>query len=385
TSEILRLVMKTRFFIQNQCVMLQNYFKIALRNLFKDHLYTLINITGLALGMMSVLLILFYVKDELSYDTFFKDHDNIHRIAIDIKTQDNKNLLFAPVTSMLPEALRDYSQVAKTTRLYPAGSRLVSAGPEKVFYETTFAWADPNVFEVFSFQFLHGNPKTALDAPMKMVVTRATAKKYFGTTAVVGKTLKVNEVDYQITGVIEDLPSNAHFQVGFLASLTEHYNKEWFPNWHATMFYTYVKLKPGTDVKAFEAQIHDIADKYVGNEIRQNAQYYRFFLQPLTSIHLHPDLRYELGKNNSYRQIQILSAIAIIILIIAAFNFINLATARATRQAKEVGIRKTVGSQRKHLILQFMLESLLLCTLAMVLALMGIWLVLPWFNQIADK
>lgn len=365
--------------------MLRNYLKIALRNLVKDRVYSFINIAGLALGMMSVLLILFYVQNEMSYDKFFKNHDRIHRIAIDIKTQDNQNLLFAPVTSMLPEALKEYPQVEQTTRIFPSGSRRISSSPEKVFYETTFTWADPNVFDVFSFQFLKGDPQTALDAPLKMVITRSMAEKYFGILDVVGKTLKVNDIDYQITGVIENQPVNSHFQVGFLASLTEHYTKEWFPNWHATMFYTYVKLKPGTDAKAFEQQIHNVADKYVGKELQQNSQAYRFFLQPLTSIHLHSDLRYELGKNNSYRQIQVLTAIAAIILIIACFNFINLATARATRRAKEVGIRKAVGSQRKHLIFQFLLESLLLCAIAMALALVGMWLVLPWFNEITDK
>ncbi|MBK7871016.1 MAG: ABC transporter permease [Saprospiraceae bacterium] len=367
--------------------MIKNYFKIAFRNLWRDKAFSFINILGLSLGMICVILILFYIMDELSYDKHFKDSDRIHRIAIAIENANKTKLTTAPVTGMLPQALVEYPQVEEVTRLIGNFARktLVSVNADKQFYEDQFYWVDPNLYKVFNYKFLRGNPATALEAPLNMVITREMAEKYFGTIDALGKTLKTPGKEYQITGVVENLPSNSHFKLDFMASMLGFPNPDAEKNWHATMFHTYVKLKPNSDAKQFETQIHDIAYKYVGEEIKNNGQAYRFFLQPLTSIHLHSHLEFELGKNNSYRQLQVLGVVAVIILLIACFNFINIATARATRRAKEVGIRKTVGSGRWQLVGQFFIESLLMSTFSLLIALVGVELLLPIFNQIADK
>ncbi|MDX1940726.1 MAG: ABC transporter permease [Saprospiraceae bacterium] len=353
--------------------MLKNYFKIALRNLWRDKAFNFINILGLSLGMICVILILFYIMDELSYDKHFKDSDRIHRIAIDIENSNKTKLTTAPVTGMLPQALAEYPQIEEVTRLIGNFARktLVSVNADKQFYEDQFYWVDPNLFKVFNYKFLRGNPATALESPLNMVITREMAEKYFGTIDALGKTLKTPGKAYQITGVVENLPSNSHFKLDFMASMLGFPNPDAEKNWHATMFHTYVKLKPNSDAKQFEAQIHDVAYKYVREEIKNNGQKYRFFLQPLTSIHLHSHLEFELGKNNSYRQLQVLGVVAIIILLIACFNFINIATARATRRAKEVGIRKTLGSGRWQLVGQFFMESLLMSTFSLLIALVG--------------
>lgn len=365
--------------------MFRNYIKIAFRNLWKDKIYSTINILGLALGMTCLLLILAYMMHELSYDKHFADHDRIHRIAIDIKTAEGDNILFAPVAGNLAEVLHSYPQVESVARLIDSyNDVVVSAVPEKKFYEKGFYYADPSIFDVFSFEFLHGDPSIALAAPKDMVITREKAEKYFNSINVVGRTLKVDSEDFRVTGVIENLPEQIHFQPDMIASLVEFAGSPVLSNWHATMFYTYVKLKKHIDPQEFESQIYDVAYEYVADEIENNSQGYRFFLQPLTSIHLHSDLRYELGKNNSYQQLQILGAVALIILVVACFNFINIATARAARRAKEVGIRKAVGSTRRDLIRQFLFESLMMCFIALLLALVGVELLLPVFRSIAD-
>ncbi len=371
--------------------MIKNYLKIAFRSLLRNKVTGAINIFGLALGMACCFTILMYVTDERNYDRWLPNADQVYRVAIDITNAQGEHLLFAPVSGTLAAALEDYPQVEQSLRLLNPSAEMVpmSSQEDKIFYETGFFWADPNVFEVFQFEFIEGLPTTALEAPNDIVLTREMAEKYFSIKSnfgqLINQTIKKDTTEYRITGIIENIPSNTSFKPGFIASLKEYEGLGFVQNWHATIFQTFVKLKKGTDAAAFEQQIRKIADNYVGEEIKSNQQDYTYFIQPLTSIHLHSDLRYEFSKNNSHTYVQLFGWVALFILLLACINFINLTTAYATKRAKEVGVRKTNGALRSQLIGQFLTETVLISTLAAVIALAMVSFSLPWFNSIADK
>lgn len=371
--------------------MINMYFIPGIRALVKQRGYSLINIGGLALGIASTLLILLYVSHEKSYDLWINDAERVHRLSLDVTAQNGDHLLFAPITPMAATVLPEFSQVEAVTRIFKAreSQSLISDGKEKKFYETGFVWADPNIFSIFQYPLLAGNAETVLDAPNTVVLTQSMARKYFGIQsdweAVLQQTLVINSKTYQVTGVMEDLPENTSFRPDFIGSLKEYEGKGIMKNWHSTMFQTFVKLKPGADEQAMNSFIADLADKYVGDEIKANKQNYRFFLQPLSSIHLHSDLRHELSKNNSALYLNIFLFAAVFILLIACFNFVNLTTAMARQRAKEIGVRKVIGAQKKQLVLQFFLESFLICLVAAVLAFVLIQFSLPWFNNVASK
>lgn len=371
--------------------MLKNYFKIALRNLWKYKGYSILNITGLALGMACCLLILLYIKDEKSYDKWLPGHQFIHRVAIDITSRDGKNMVFAPNSAPLAKALVQYPQVERAARILgtSGNNKLISNNSEKKFYESRFYWADPEIFSVFPYSFLAGSASTALTAPLTMVITKEMANKYFDLhnnfSHALGKTLRMDNKTYAVTGIIDNLPENSSFRPDFLVSLKENEEKNYMSNWQATMFYTYIKLKKGTNAKDFERSISHIADKYIPELLRQDGSSYRYFLQPLASIHLHSDLRYELEKNNSATYVNIFLLVAIFILLIACINFINLSTARATERAKEIGVRKVVGAKRWQLIRQFLCESILVSFFAVFIAFILVHLSLSWFNGVAEK
>lgn len=371
--------------------MLKNHLKIAIRNLVRNKVTGFINIFGLALGIACCLLILMYVTDEKSYDQWLPDSERIYRVAMDISNAQGEQMLFAPTAGPLAPVLKDYPQVEQATRLVNPFSESVqiSSGKDKIFYETGFYWADPNIFEVFPFEFLAGLPTNALQAPYDLVLTREMVEKYFSVKEdfgrLIGQSIKRDTTAYRITGVIENIPHNTSFKPDFIASLKESEGNSLLTNWHATVYHNFIKLQKGTDVQAFEQQIEKIADNYVGEQIKENQQSYTYFLQPLTDIHLHSKLRYEFSKNNSHQYVQIFGWVALFVLLLACINFINLTTAYAIRQAKEVGVRKAIGSMRSQLVAQFLTETLLTSTIAAGIALGLVTFALPYFNDIADK
>ncbi len=372
--------------------MFKNYLKIAFRNFSKKKNYSLLNTIGLAIGMACCFLILLYIIDEKSYDKWMPGHNQVHRVAVDIKTQNETHILFAPTSATLAPALKDYTQIEEATRVlkFQNDDRLITDGNEKKFFEKEYYRVDPNFFKVFPYRALAGNLDNALSEPNTMVINQTVAKKYFGISndysVALGKTLRSGTRTYSIRAVIEDVPANSIMHPHFMASLKElDSNRNLMENWHATIFNTFIKVKPGTDIAALETQISNIADRYVGNEIKKNNQAYRYFIQPLTSIHLQSDLRHELSKNNSIAYVKIFTAAAIFILLIACINFINLATARAIHRSKEVGVRKVVGARRWQLITQFLAESIVSSFIGLTLAILLVVLALPWFNSIAEK
>ncbi|MGH7493749.1 MAG: ABC transporter permease, partial [bacterium] len=361
--------------------MLKNYLKIASRNLLKQKGHAFINITGLAVGMACSLLILLYVQNELSYDEYHVNKARIYRLAT--RTQGASFDGIAKVNGPWGvTAQKEIPEVEEAVRFVIVGQILVSRG-EKRFYEEEGLYADSSVFRVFSFPLQQGDARTMLTAPNTMVITRNFAQKYFGEENPVGQSLVLdNQTEYAITGLLDNIPSNSHFTFDFLlsmASLTHPQRESWI-QWN--QFYTYLLLKQDAMPQTVAAKMPAVLRQGMGEEA---AARYTPFLQPLPDIHLHSHLFREMAPNSDLAYLYIFASVASFILIIAAINFINLSTAQATRRAKEVGVRKVLGSQRRQLVGQFLTEAILLCVLAVVLAISLAEFLLPAFNTMVAR
>ena len=362
--------------------MLRNYLKITWRNLTRNKLFFSINSLGLAVGMAACLLILLYVAYERSYDTFHPDAGRIYRVELD--SYQNGKLAFKSATSypaIAPTLKKDYPEVEQTARLFDANSSVVSYQNQR-FREDNYYFADSSVFNVFHLPFVKGNPATALRGPGGVVISETTARKYFGTADPMGKTLKLDRDAYQVRGVFRDYPKNSHLELDLLFSYFTHRDAQ--TNWGWYDFFTYVKLRPGTDPQRFEAKMRDLVMRYNGKD-RGVGNKDELLLQPLRDIHLTSHLNQEAEVNGNGGAVTVLALIAFFILAIAWINYINLATARAVDRAKEVGIRKAIGAERGQLVRQFLFESLLLNLFAGVLALFLVWVSLPAFNDLTGR
>ena len=378
--------------------MLKNYFKIAIRNLLKHKTYSFINIFGLSIGIACTLLIMLWVFDEINYDTFHENAKDIYRVNTFLKFGGKE--MDMPLTSdMMGELLKkDYPQVKEFTRLYTSSSYKLLRAVGNFRKEEKCYYGDSTFFRVFSFPSIVGNTQTALNEPNSVVITETIAKKYFGRTDVIGKTIETDDNDgttFKITAVIKDTPSNSHINFNFLFSLPNlDYN---WGNFLASNFYTYIQLKDGVDYKQFEKEMNGFVLRYewpyaktmiklesieqfekAGNRLSHS-------LTPLTDIHLYSNKLFEMGTNGSIQYVYILSAIAFFILLIACINFMNLTTARSASRAREVGIRKVLGTERKNLIVQFLSESVLIAYLAIIAAIVIMYLLIPFFNSVSNK
>lgn len=352
--------------------------------------YTFLNLAGLAIGMAACLLIAFFVRHELSYDTYHTAADRLYRVAIDIQSKAG-NRIFAQTSAPLAAALQgDFPQVEKATRLSKQRNQLVTSGPEKSFYEHNFYLVDPSIFEVFTLPLVKGQAQTALNRPGTLVITEELAQKYFGQAEPLGKILKVNNESYEVTGVLQTLPYNSHLKMDLITSLATWDKQDWYKkdvagNWHSTMFYTYLKAKEQVDIPAFEKQVATAADKYVRDQIKDWGVSYHFFLQPVKAIHLHSQLKDEAEVPGNAINVYILMVVAGLIIVIASLNYINLTTAQSANRAKEVGVRKVIGATKKPLIIQFLCESLLLTFMALVLALVIVFVTRPLFETLSGQ
>src|SRR5574341_968029 len=360
--------------------MFQNYLKIALRNLRRHKIISLINIIGLAIGMACAALILLYVRHELRYDQYHQQKDRIYRLVSKVQGASYEAVAKVPGPWSIA-AQRDFPEIEKVTRFVFLNQVLVSRG-EKRFYEAGGFYADSTVFEVFSFPLLQGNPKTVLTQPNAIVITEAFAQKYFGGEEPLGQTLRFdNQNDYLVTGVMANVPTHSHFTFDFIVSMATYANPR-REDWQWLQYYTYLLLKAGGAPQA-------VADKFPAL-LRQNfeaniAGNYTPYLQPLADIHLRSHLFREMQAKSDIAYIYIFSAVAFFILLIACINFMNLTTARATTRGKEVGIRKVTGADRMQLVKQFLGEAVLISGLALLLALVLIDLLLPVFNTLASR
>ena len=375
--------------------MFRNYFKTAFRNLWRNRFYTSINIAGLAVGLATCLLIMLYVMDESGYDRYNLQADRIYRINNDIKFGGNHVDLAVAPAPMGPAVIKELPQVAQYCRMIERGSILVKKGRENL-RESKTIYADSTLFEVFTLPFVSGDPKTALVAPKSMVITESIAKKYFGHTDVVGQSLVIDDsLNYKITGVIMDIPSSSHFHYDFFVAMSENADSR-EDNWLSENYTTYILLKKEHPVPPTNKELDDLTNRHVEpqlqaivhqglDEFNKSGNFIRNNLTPLRDIHLHSNRIAELEANGSAQFVYIFTAIALFILIIACVNFMNLSTARSANRAKEVGVRKVLGSQRGDLVGQFLTESAIITVFSMLIALGLAWLMLPYFNQLAGK
>ena len=376
--------------------MLRNYLKTALRNLWRSKGFSFINIIGLAVGLATCLLIMLFVIDELNYDRYNEKADRIYRLDGEIKFGGNHFVLASAPAPAGPAMRQDYPEVEQYVRFRNWGGFVVKKGNQNI-QEDRVIYADSTLFDVFTLPMISGDPRTALKEPRSIVITEKMAKKYFNSTDVAGRTLLVNDtIPYKVTGVIRDIPAQSHFNFDFYIAMAGLDESRADDQWLSNNFNTYVLLRPGTDARRLESKLDGMVIKYIGpmlkaavnmsvEEFKKSGNMVAFNLMPLTDIHLHSNKTAELGPNGSMQYVYIFSAIAFFILLIACVNFMNLSTARSSNRAKEVGIRKVLGSLRSNLIMQFITESTLISAMALVLALGLAWLLLPYFNQMAAK
>lgn len=367
--------------------MFRNYLKIALRNIFKHKAYSVINITGLSVGITCCLLIFGYVNNETSYDRFHKNADRIYRLIVDIFPPNNGPVDHYATSGpgVAPILESDFPEVERAVRIRTITDALLKKG-DKQFYET-FHFADSTFFEVFSFPFIAGNPKQALVDPFSVVFTNKMARKYFGDENPVGRFIMVQDtIQFKITGVIEDVPQNSHFTFDFLSSYST------FPkigrnitSWWSFGGYNYLLLKQDSDAASFAEKIHRVSEKYIPEQEKGSGYRQEYYLQPITDIHLYSDRRAEWQANNKIVYIYIFSAIALFVLLIACINFMNLATARSIERSKEVGIRKVVGAVRSQLAKQFLGEAIVLALMATALAILLMMVTIPIFNDLTGR
>ncbi|RFS16276.1 ABC transporter permease [Emticicia sp. C21] len=376
--------------------MIRNYLKIAWRNLLKNKLQTLINITGLSIGMASCILILMFVFDELSYDKFWENGDRVYRMALE-RIYPGRSTKYAIIPPSYAQSVKkELPEVEETVRIFDNGGETLIRHNNQVYQERNVLFADSNFFKVFKLPLLQGNPEKALLAPNTVVLTESTAKRYFGTTNAIGKYIElVQGPKFQVTAVCTDVPKNAHFQFDFLGAIKGNRFAE-ATNHISFSASTYLLLKPHTSPEQVQAKIPAIVEKYAAGEVQRTfgvsfkdyvkaGNGYFYFLQPLQSIHLESHLEAELGANGSRNLVYIFMVIAVFVLLIACINFMNLATARSTERAKEVGIRKTLGSTKSQLSIQFLTESVLLSVTSLLVATLIVVLALPFFNNLANK
>ncbi len=378
--------------------MIRNYFKTAWRNLIHNKWFSAINILGLSIGLATCLIIMFFVGHELSYDRFHKKADRIARVYFEGDVQGEKmkeTVVMAPVAATMK---RDFPEVEDATRLrsFDWAPRLLVDNRE--FRSDQAAYADPNFFDVFTLPFIQGDSKTALTEPNTVVLTRDVARKYFGEEEALGKIIRFKTEDkapMKVTGVIENIPLNSHFQFGLLTSM-ESLDGAKQQNWMNSNYFTYIVLKNKSDFEKLEVKIPGLVDKYIGPqmkegtgqtlaEFRKSGSNVTFHLQRLTDIHLHSDFHYDLSAPGDIRYVYIFSVIAMFMLLIACINFMNLSTAGASKRSREVGIRKVLGSRKGELVRQFLVESIIIATIALVLSLVFVKLSLPLFNHLSGQ
>lgn len=368
--------------------MFKNYLKISLRNLFKNKIFSFINIAGLAIGFLCFTLIFIFIKNELGYDTFHKKADWIYR-PVEIQHDPGVGTQHVAVTMgpLAPALKADFPEIVQATRIYRATNIFYKIG-ENGYFEDGTCLVDPDMFDIFTIPFVKGDPTTALNDPNNLVITEEIAHKFFGNEDPIGKTITASHYfgqdEFIIKGVIENYPKNSHINFTILGSFSFLENRlSWMKSWYTNSMATYVVLRGGTDVAGLEAKFPNFLRKYRTEEPENDDL--ELYLQPLKDVHLYSNhIRYQTFNNRqgSINIIYTFSIIAIFIIMIACINFMNLSTARSSKRAREVGIRKVLGSDKKNLIYQFLGESILISFLALILSYFLIELIYPVFKSI---
>lgn len=378
--------------------MFRNYFKVALRNINKYRFYSAINILGMTTGIAACLLIVLWVTDEVSYDRFHKDADRMYVVGLNGRISGQNIRVSNTCTPLAPTLVAEVPEVEEATRVIPFYGEPSIKFDDKSFLEEKVFFADSNFFEFFTFELLHGDTRTVLKEPNMVVLTSETAIKYFGDeTSALGKLITINDDKntYKVTGVAANTPGNSHFGFNMLISSESNErvrNGIWLNNW----MFTYFKTRPNTSVKDVEAKFPGIIEKYVGPEVerymgismkgmKEKGDEYGFFTTLVTDIHLRSTTTGEIEPSGNLTHVYFFSGIGIFILIIACINFMNLSTARSSGRAKEVGLRKTLGSMRGQMVGQFLAESTIYSFVSVLLAVLLCFALLPSFNLLSGK
>jgi len=371
--------------------MFNNYVKIALRNIIKHKGISFLNILGLAIGIACSILILVFVIHEVSYDKHFEKSDRIYRIAVRALIGDTKiHQTYSSAITFL-RLLEEFPEIETGVKFLNLSGAPVSY-TEQIFFENHFYAVDSTFFDVFSIPLIRGNTADVLTEPYTVVLTESTAIKYFGSTDVVGKVLKVHAdtiIPIRITGISEDVPVNSHFHYDLLASSTSFPEDINNTGWTSNNFRSYIVLKEGTSKAKLDEKLPAFTRKYMGGDefdawVAQG-NYWEYFLQPITEIHLNSDLNGEFEANGNKTYVYILSVISVFILLIACINFMNLSTAKASLRAKEVGVRKVIGSPKGKLIWQFLIESVVMSFVALIFAVILVIVLLPGYQNLLGK
>lgn len=377
--------------------MFRNYIITAYRNLLRRKGYSLINISGLAIGIASSILIILFVSDEMSYDRHHANANRIYRVCMKARMQGTD--FDAPVTPapLAGTVMADYPEVLSAVRFYGFDVSPIIRYGERKFIESSFVYADSTIFEVFTLPVVQGDAANALNRPNTMVLSESAALKYFGEQDPLGQLLEVGtqRVQYEVTAVMEDLRPNSHFSFDVIASfvsIPQHESQVWVSN----NYFTYLLLEEYAMPAELESKFPDMLKKYLGPQVElvigitleefyETGEEWGYYLQPLTAIHLHSDLQYEIQANGNINTVIVFSIIALIILVIASINFMNLSTARSAGRAREIGLKKVVGSGKGQLLYQFLGESVFLSFISLLLALMLVELFIPSFNSLTGK
>ncbi len=370
--------------------MLLNYIKIAFRNLVKNKLFSFINMAGMAISLASCFLIALFVWDELQYDRYHPDGDRTYRVY-NVRSGDDGATNYLPIVPM-PFATymqKDFPEIESTLRLMDTyGEILFEINHQKIL-EGHGMYAEPTVFDMLSLQTISGSANTALEKPNTIALSAPLALKYFPSKTAVGENIKVGTEDFLVTAVFAEVPTHFHLKLNYLisfATITKNWTPQRFENWQWQQFFTYLKLKPGTDAKALETKFLPFVEKYAYPKIKTEGFSYVPHLQNIKAIHLHSsNFEYEVAQRGNAQTVYILSFTAFLLLVIACLNFINLSTARSIKRMKEVGIRKVIGALRKQLIMQFISESVIITFLGLGLALVITEVALPYLNAFAEK
>ena len=362
--------------------MFNNLIKTALRYIFKHFGYSLMNILGLTLGITSALFLIIYSANEISYDRYHEKADRIYRVSSKITEPDDQFTWIVAQIPFGPQVAQDYPEVQAYVRFIDMGRTLFKY-EDKEFNEEDFYYVDSTLFDIFTYKVVKGEVKTALEEPNKIILTEKTAAKYFGDADPIGKSLKTAERTYEVTGVIKNVPINSHFRFDAVAS-RNNLPKE-IGSWGNFGVFTYLLFPENTDVKAFEKKMQGMYDTYMKPIFETMNIKIEYVLEPITRIHLYSTNASEPEPTGSITYVYIFAIVAIFLVLIAAMNYMNLATARSTRRAREVGLRKVVGSGRGPIMLQFLSESVVFTLISLVISLVLLIVLLPKFNTLAGR
>jgi len=362
--------------------MFKNLLKTAVRHILKHFGYSVLNILGLTLGISSALFLIIYVADEVSYDRYHENADRIYRVSSKITEPDDQFTWNVAQIPFGPQVVKDYPEVQSFVRFINM-PRALYKYEDKEFNEENFFYVDSTLFDIFSYKIVKGEGKSALVEPKKMIITEKTAAKYFGSEDPIGKTLTAGTNTFEITGVMKDVPSNSHFRFDGVASRNN--LPKQLGSWGNFGVFTYLLFPENTDMKAFEVKIQGMYDAYMKTIFESMKIKVEYILEPMTRIHLYSTNAGEPEPTGSIAYVYIFAIVALFLVLIAAMNYMNLATARSARRAREVGLRKVVGSRRLPLILQFLSESTVLTFISIILSIIILVVLLPKFNMLAGK